>query len=909
MADKQIAENRIQRKPSKIVAAIAAALLLVCIVLSCVFGGMLPKSYRLATADGSKFASFCTTDTDEWFYATNSALIVRMNGDNEELEKFDLRAQAEEKALVSDCKEITTIQREDGFQYIYVYTASKHMFVLKNENGALSLQGWLHLGGNVVSLCSSYEDGNTLYILCQVNRDYEIRSYDISNVNGDISGALLNAGYIYKDVPVSDGITLTLVKNMGLYSFEVIGDYIYIVHKGGVIRLDKEFSMYGYQHQLSQVLAEYKAAEEAKRDQYFETILREEKDEAYNDIYEDLFKAEYKALEEEKYDARFEELKAAKLAETGAEKLTAKEERDIKKTVESELNAEATENLKSKEADILAQVEAEFYEEKEGVSVLKETWNKKINKAVDTAIDNVARGMVCEHFGLNSFKEEKGEIVLNKEKSEEFRKLGCGYYAADGYTISGCAYDPEKQQYFMVTSEKNVCSYDLAQIEKLGMPDGEDTINLKKINSIKLASAPKGTNGSAFFYDEGTKKGYILYETTNQITCVNFETMHVEFTADAATDIRGLQQSGDGSKIYYVYMNAYEQGGAGQLLLRTATISNQAQEGLLQALQTIFIVLSVLVAIVLLLACLCVWKKGFSEIFVDVMRKIRRHWGIYLILAGSLVLLGMFCYYPAIGSISMSFFHYIQGEQKYWNSFQNYIDIFRDSDALMHFSNMFIYLAFDLVFAIAPPLVFAFCLTIMRNKGYSATMRTLLFIPGVIPGVATTLIWRTGIYGEFGLLNSFFKLLQGNTASFEPLPFLTSTSWAKWSLIMMGFPFVGSYLIFYGAMMNIPDSYYEAAELDGITVMKRFLFIDIPLIFAQMKYVFVMTFISSVQNFGRIYMVTDGGMGTAAPIYVLYERIKGQNFGLASAYATILFVFLFAATAINMRKKRQEQEV
>ena len=126
---------------------------------------------------------------------------------------------------------------------------------------------------------------------------------------------------------------------------------------------------------------------------------------------------------------------------------------------------------------------------------------------------------------------------------------------------------------------------------------------------------------------------------------------------------------------------------------------------------------------------------------------------------------------------------------------------------------------------------------------------------------------------------------------------------------MMGFPFVGSYLIFYGAMMNIPDSYYEAAELDGITVMKRFLFIDIPLIFAQMKYVFVMTFISSVQNFGRIYMVTDGGMGTAAPIYVLYERIKGQNFGLASAYATILFVFLFAATAINMRKKRQEQEV
>ena len=188
-------------------------------------------------------------------------------------------------------------------------------------------------------------------------------------------------------------------------------------------------------------------------------------------------------------------------------------------------------------------------------------------------------------------------------------------------------------------------------------------------------------------------------------------------------------------------------------------------------------------------------------------------------------------------------------------------------------------------------------------------MRTLLFIPGVIPGVATTLIWRTGIYGEYGLLNSLYALLQGNPAKADILPFLTSPSWAKWSLIMMGFPFVGSYLIFYGAMMNIPDSYYEAAELDGITVMKRFIFIDIPLIFAQMKYVFVMTFISSVQNFGRIYMVTEGGVQTSAPIYVLYERIKDKNFGLASAYATMLFVFLFAATLINMKKTRKDQEV
>jgi ABC-type sugar transport system permease subunit len=217
---------------------------------------------------------------------------------------------------------------------------------------------------------------------------------------------------------------------------------------------------------------------------------------------------------------------------------------------------------------------------------------------------------------------------------------------------------------------------------------------------------------------------------------------------------------------------------------------------------------------------------------------------------------------------------------------------------------MFFFLFWDLFTALLPPLIFAFFLTIMRNKNYSAAMRTLLFIPGIIPGVATTLIWKTGIYGEFGVLNALIKALDG-----EPVKFLAQTNITKWSLVLMGFPYVGSYLIFYGAMMNVPDSYYEAAELDGITVIKRFVFIDVPLIFAQIKYVMIMTFIASVQNFGRIYMVTHGSWGTKTPIFTMYQSVLDGNYGLASAYATILFIFLFAATVVNFRSQRRDNEV
>ena len=132
----------------------------------------------------------------------------------------------------------------------------------------------------------------------------------------------------------------------------------------------------------------------------------------------------------------------------------------------------------------------------------------------------------------------------------------------------------------------------------------------------------------------------------------------------------------------------------------------------------------------------------------------------------------------------------------------------------------------------------------------------------------------------------------------------------KWSLIMMGFPFVGSYLIFYGAMMNVPDSYYEAAELDGITVIKRFVFIDVPLILAQIKYVFIMTFIGSVQNFGRTYMTETGGAaGAQTPVHTMYNFVTSDDYGRASAYATVLFIFLFFATMINMRAQTKDNQV
>lgn len=271
----------------------------------------------------------------------------------------------------------------------------------------------------------------------------------------------------------------------------------------------------------------------------------------------------------------------------------------------------------------------------------------------------------------------------------------------------------------------------------------------------------------------------------------------------------------------------------------------------------------------------------------------------------SLALLMMFCYYPAIASVVLSFFNYTKDDPSYlWNNFAHYKYIFTNPEILNGFKNMFLFLIVDIVTSIIPPLLFAFFLSTMRHKKVSSVLRTLLFLCGIIPGIAANLIWKEGILGNYGVINSLIKAGGGSIINF-----LGQSSTAKWAIMLVGFPYVGSYLIFYGGMMNIPSSYYEALELEGAGIMRRFVQIDVPLIFPQIKYVFICSIINSVQNFARVQSITGGSFDTEIPVVQMYDLITEGNYGRASAFAAIIFILLFFATFFTLNKKKKEMHV
>lgn len=475
--------------------------------------------------------------------------------------------------------------------------------------------------------------------------------------------------------------------------------------------------------------------------------------------------------------------------------------------------------------------------------------------------------------------------------SEEYDKSEYYYVSPEVNAFAGSAYNAENGYFYVTSSENELYKFRAENVTGVGF--GEE-LPLEKIDGVKLSGNPITENRS-LFYDPYENSAYVIYKTLSLVTKIDLTTEKVVYSVATDFDITSIVAS-EGNLSYTYYNSNFSE--SGKMIKAVFAVDGKVRESLYKTLFIVFTVLAFAAFILSVVSWLCVFSPKIREKTGKTFKDMAKSKFVYLAILPSFTLLCMFCFYPAIASIGLSFFDYTQDKPTLlWNNFKHYINIFTSKYAAEAFSNMGIFLAADLVFALLPPLIFAFFLTIMASRKYSAVTRTLLFIPGIIPSVTGLLIWKEGIYGFSGVINLIIRSCGG-----KEIMFLTQNSTARWATLLMGFPFVGAYLIFYGAMMNISDSYYEAAELEGCGVFKRFLKIDLPLILPQIKYVFVTTFIHSLQNFARTYMIdSKASYGTKTPIHEMYSYMLQGDYGYSAAYATVIFVFLLFATIINMK--------
>ncbi|MBP5467275.1 MAG: ABC transporter permease subunit, partial [Clostridia bacterium] len=291
-----------------------------------------------------------------------------------------------------------------------------------------------------------------------------------------------------------------------------------------------------------------------------------------------------------------------------------------------------------------------------------------------------------------------------------------------------------------------------------------------------------------------------------------------------------------------------------------------------------------------------IWKNFFRKF----RRTVRKSWKSLTFILPTFVLLGTFMYVPAIWGLCLSFFDHVPGVYSRFVGFDNFRAVLSDPWFMNGIGNMVILLITDLVKAIIPALMIAELIIALKSAKSQYWIRVLIYIPGILPGVAVLLIWTNGIYGDNGLLNSVLDLFGA-----AHVDWLGNKDTALTSLIMIGLPWVGQYILFYGALMSIPSAYKEAAKLDGCNWFMRIIYVDIPMIKPQLKYVFVISFINSIQDFGRIYMTTGQTEATNIPALQMYMTMNsGSGYGRAAAMGMLLFIVVFGATLINFRARK-----
>lgn len=134
------------------------------------------------------------------------------------------------------------------------------------------------------------------------------------------------------------------------------------------------------------------------------------------------------------------------------------------------------------------------------------------------------------------------------------------------------------------------------------------------------------------------------------------------------------------------------------------------------------------------------------------------------------------------------------------------------------------------------------------------------------------------------------------------------------SMILTGFPWVSgtSFLIYLAGLNNIPDSVYEALDLDGAGTWKRIFFIDLPLLKSQIKYFVMLGIIGGMQSFSMQLVFTSGGpnYATTVPGYYMYEKaFFSGEFGYAAAIGFFLFLITLIITVINNKFMKSTEEI
>jgi len=184
--------------------------------------------------------------------------------------------------------------------------------------------------------------------------------------------------------------------------------------------------------------------------------------------------------------------------------------------------------------------------------------------------------------------------------------------------------------------------------------------------------------------------------------------------------------------------------------------------------------------------------------------------------------------------------------------------------------------------------------------------RTVFFAPVVTTLVAVAVVWRYLYHPRYGMINQMLGLI-----GLPPIDWLGDPAWATVAITILAVwrSFGYALVIYVVGLQAIPESLYEAAQLDGAGTFQTLRRITLPLLGPTTRFVAVLTIVSLFQIFAEPYVMTRGGplYATTSITLLMYQQgFRWWNLGNAAAVAFVLFALIIAATGVQelLRRRR-----
>lgn len=272
----------------------------------------------------------------------------------------------------------------------------------------------------------------------------------------------------------------------------------------------------------------------------------------------------------------------------------------------------------------------------------------------------------------------------------------------------------------------------------------------------------------------------------------------------------------------------------------------------------------------------------------------------YLMVAPAMLITTALGIYPMLFSLWMSFVEYdLLRINEFGTPFvglDNYIEVFADPRFVQTLFNTIIFT----VLAVAATLGFGLLLSQVLNINYRGrtALRMLVCVPWFVPPAVASAIWMwllntdrspiNFLLQDFGLITSNVRWLT-DSATWGPfsIPMMSIVAVRVWN----GLPFAVIFLL--AALQSIPRSLYEAAEVDGASLMQKFWYVTLPMLRPVLAILITLLVIGGLGSFEINYIMTGGGPQNLTNIMAVYsyqQAFSFYRFDLASAASGVIFL-------------------